>query len=205
MENLTEKTKQRRSKTRGSILVDERDIPVHDEYIEQIRNSGLSIRTTSKWLNAVSVSGPIDQLYRIGTSTFIKKIDPVLGGKRKDPVQKSLFKPAEKSGRNDYGSSFDQLDQINAIAAHEAGYTGTGVRVLMLDTGYYTDHEAIPDDQIIAEWDFINNDGETQNEDNDDESQHNHGTYTLSALGGRFDGELYGPAFEAEFLRRHMV
>ena len=91
LENLTKKTKQRRTKTRGENLVDERDIPVYDEYIEHIRNSGLSIRTTSKWLNAVSVSGPIDQLYRIGTSKFIKKIDPVLGGKRKDPVQKSLF------------------------------------------------------------------------------------------------------------------
>ena len=70
----------------------------------------------------------------------------------------------------------------------------------MLDTGYYTDHEAIHEEQVIAEWDFINNDGETQNEEGDPDSQHNHGTYTLSALGGRFDGELYGPAYEAEFL-----
>ena len=184
LENLAEKTKQRRSKTRGSILVDERDIPVHDEYIESIRNSGLSIRTTSKWLNAVSVSGSLEQLNEITAFEFVQKIDPVYGGKRTDPVKISPGKSTENLDRNDYGASFNQLEQINVIAAHEAGYTGAGIRILMLDTGYYTDHEAIPDDQVFAEWDFINNDGETQNEDGDHESQHNHGTYTLSALGG---------------------
>ena len=200
MDNLNERTKQRRSKTRGPKLVDERDIPVLLDYIDEIKYTGVIIRTVSKWLNAVSVSGTIEQLRSISDFPFVKKIDPVYGGKRKSPVQRSLLKSSTEPGRSDYGPSYDQLDQINVIAAHEAGYTGAGVRVLMLDTGYYTDHEAIHGEQVIAEWDFINNDGETQNEEGDHDSQHNHGTYTLSALGGRFDGELYGPAYEAEFL-----
>ena len=200
MDNLNERTKQRRSKTRGPKLVDNRDIPVSPDYIDEIKYTGVTIRTVSKWLNAVSVSGTIEQLRSISDFPFVKKIDPVYGGKRKSPVQRSLLKSSTELGRSDYGPSYDQLDQINVIAAHEAGYTGAGVRVLMLDTGYYTDHEAIHEEQVIAEWDFINNDGETQNEEGDPDSQHNHGTYTLSALGGRFDGELYGPAYEAEFL-----
>jgi subtilisin family serine protease len=200
MDNLNERTKQRRSKTRGPKLVDNRDIPVSPDYIDKIKYTGVTIRTVSKWLNAVSVSGTIEQLRSISDFPFVKKIDPVYGGKRKSPVQRSLLKSSTELGRSDYGPSYDQLDQINVIAAHEAGYTGAGVRVLMLDTGYYTDHEAIHEEQVIAEWDFINNDGETQNEEGDPDSQHNHGTYTLSALGGRFDGELYGPAYGAEFL-----
>ena len=200
MDNLNERTKQRRSKTRGPKLVDNRDIPVSPDYIDEIKYTGVTIRTVSKWLNAVSVSGTIEQLRSISDFPFVKKIDPVYGGKRKSPVQRSLLKSSTELGRSDYGPSYDQLDQINVIAAHEAGYTGAGVRVLMLDTGYYTDHEAIHEEQVIAEWDFINNDGETQNEEGDPDSQHNHGTYTLSALGGRFDGELYGPAYGAEFL-----
>jgi subtilisin family serine protease len=200
MDNLNKRTKQRRSKTRGPKLVDNRDIPVSPDYIDEIKYTGVTIRTVSKWLNAVSVSGTIEQLRSISDFPFVKKIDPVYGGKRKSPVQRSLLKSSTELGRSDYGPSYDQLDQINVIAAHEAGYTGAGVRVLMLDTGYYTDHEAIHEEQVIAEWDFINNDGETQNEEGDPDSQHNHGTYTLSALGGRFDGELYGPAYEAEFL-----
>ena len=200
MDNLDNRTRTRRSKVRHFSLVDNRDIPVPTEYTEKVRSTGVLIRTVSKWLNAVSVSGTIEQLRSISGFPFVKKIDPVYGGKRKSPVQRSLLKSSPEPGRSDYGPSYDQLDQINVIAAHEAGYTGAGVRVLILDTGYYTDHEAIHEEQVIAEWDFINNDGETQNEEGDPDSQHNHGTYTLSALGGRFDGELYGPAYEAEFL-----
>ena len=200
LDNLDDRTRIRRSKVRHFSLVDNRDIPVPTEYTEKVRSTGVLIRTVSKWLNAVSVSGTIEQLRSISDFPFVKKIDPVYGGKRKSPVQRSLLKSSTEPGRSDYGPSYDQLDQINVIAAHEAGYTGAGVRVLMLDTGYYTDHEAIHEEQVIAEWDFINNDGETQNEEGDPDSQHNHGTYTLSALGGRFDGELYGPAYEAEFL-----
>ena len=200
LDNLDNRTRMRRSKVRHFSLVDNRDIPVPTEYTEKVRSTGVLIRTVSKWLNAVSVSGTIEQLRSISGFPFVKKIDPVYGGKRKSPVQRSLLKSSTEPGRSDYGPSYDQLDQINVIAAHEAGYTGAGVRVLILDTGYYTDHEAIHEEQVIAEWDFINNDGETQNEEGDPDSQHNHGTYTLSALGGRFDGELYGPAYEAEFL-----
>ena len=200
LDNLDNRTRMRRSKVRHFSLVDNRDIPVSPDYIDEIKYMGVTIRTVSKWLNAVSVSGTIEQLRSISDFPFVKKIDPVYGGKRKSLVQRSLLKSSTELGRSDYGPSYDQLDQINVIAAHEAGYTGAGVRVLMLDTGYYTDHEAIHEEQVIAEWDFINNDGETQNEEGDPDSQHNHGTYTLSALGGRFDGELYGPAYEAEFL-----
>jgi subtilisin family serine protease len=200
LDNLDNRTRMRRSKVRHFSLVDNRDIPVSPDYIDEIKYTGVTIRTVSKWLNAVSVSGTIEQLRSISDFPFVKKIDPVYGGKRKSPVQRSLLKSSTELGRSDYGPSYDQLDQINVIAAHEAGYTGAGVRVLMLDTGYYTDHEAIHEEQVIAEWDFINNDGETQNEEGDPDSQHNHGTYTLSALGGRFDGELYGPAYGAEFL-----
>ncbi len=70
----------------------------------------------------------------------------------------------------------------------------------LLDTGFFTDHEALVDQSVVAEWDFINNDPETQNEPGDDEDQHNHGTYTFSALGGAHDGDLYGPAYGASFL-----
>ncbi|MBQ34348.1 MAG: hypothetical protein CMG32_05845 [Candidatus Marinimicrobia bacterium] len=200
LDNLDDRARMRRSKVRHFSLVDNRDIPVSTKYIEEVRSSGILIRTVSKWLNAVSVSGTIEQLRSISGFPFVKKIDPVYGGKRKSPVQRSLLKSSTEPGRSDYGPSYDQLDQINVIAAHEAGYTGDGVRVLILDTGYYTDHEAIHEEQIIDEWDFINNDGETQNEEGDPDSQHNHGTSTLSVLGGWKDGQLYGSAYEAEFL-----
>jgi subtilisin family serine protease len=69
----------------------------------------------------------------------------------------------------------------------------------MLDTGYYQDHPALEDIPVVAEWDFINDDGETQNEPGDDTSQHDHGTITWSILGGYAPGELIGVAYGASF------
>jgi len=73
----------------------------------------------------------------------------------------------------------------------------------MLDTGYdYKFHEAFSHLNVLIEFDFINDDSTTQNEpeNNDASSQHNHGTYTLSALGGFKEGQLIGPAYGAKFL-----
>ncbi|HIB29597.1 MAG TPA: hypothetical protein EYO24_03690, partial [Candidatus Marinimicrobia bacterium] len=42
MDNLNERTKQRRSKTRGLKLVDERDIPVSPDYIDEIKYTGVT-------------------------------------------------------------------------------------------------------------------------------------------------------------------
>jgi subtilisin family serine protease len=52
---------------------------------------------------------------------------------------------------------------------------------------------------VIAEWDFIFDDGETQNQPGDDPEQHWHGTATWSILGGFAPGQLIGPAYGASF------
>ena len=202
--DLNPRSKWRRSKVRTSI-VDFYDIPVNSIYIDSILSTGANLRVTSKWLNAISIEAKLSQISRIANFPFVYKIEIVLSGKR-NPIQKEkILEKGIKVNQPDglilnYGNSYDQLNQINVVAAHEAGYKGQGIIVLMLDTGYYTEHEAINKDQIIAEWDFINDDSTTQNEPGDSLYQHNHGTYTLSALGGSKDGMLYGPAFEANFI-----
>ncbi len=200
LSDMDERTRWRRGKTRGNSLVDERDIPVNSGYVLSVTRTGAQIRVSSRWLNAVSVSATPGMIRQIAEFPFVKRIDPVFGGKRMDPPEESPQYHDPGANRTEYGNSFDQLQQIGVIDAHATGYTGEGIRVLMLDTGFYKDHESIHTDQIIAEWDFINNDGNTQNEPGDPENAHNHGTYTLSTLGGSFDGQLYGPAYNAEFL-----
>jgi len=197
---LHNKTKKRRSKVRSNSLVDVRDIPVSREKIEKIQSIGAKIHTESKWLNAVSISASFEQILSISNLFCVKNIIPVGRGKRKIPKLSPLNLKLNRTTQIDYGPSYDQLDQINVIAAHSSGYTGQGIRILILDTGYFKDHEAIPNDQIVGEWDFVNNDGETQNEDGDPVTQHKHGTQTLSILGGRIEGTLYGSAYESEFL-----
>ncbi|MFQ6673614.1 MAG: S8 family peptidase [Fidelibacterota bacterium] len=207
---LTQPAVSRRSKVMGNTIVSFRDIPVNDLYIDRVIASGASLRQKSRWLNAVSVSATEEQLAAISLFSFVASIDPVLVHKRPLTKEEELLPlqgwgqprglPTGTADTLDYGNSADQIRQIRGDLAHEAGYAGQGVVVLMLDTGYFKDHESIQKDRIIAEWDFINGDGNTQDEGGDSVRQHSHGTYTLSALGGFKPGSLIGPAYESKFL-----
>jgi len=202
---MNPRTRWRRAKVNRE-NADFSDIPVCRDYVSKVLLYGAKLRTTSKWLNAISVSIPVDSLPLLAQLKFAYKIDLVLKFKLSPEISKSpipgsltkdIFAPAATLN---YGESYDQLNQINVIAAHEDGYAGQNVYVLILDTGFLKDHEAIHKDQIIAERDFINNDGNTQDKPGDTVSQHSHGTYCLSALGGSMDSKHYGPAYESNFL-----
>lgn len=199
------RTKVRRQKVRKGLLADERDLPVQSRYIHAVLEIGARFRTVSRYINAVSVRIPRKLLPAVAELPFVQEIRPVAKAERVIPPQD--WEPRDARCINpdaaellNYGPSFNQLNQINVIAAHDSGYSGAGVLVCLLDTGFFKDHEALVNQPIVAEWDFINNDPQTQNEPGDDPDQHNHGTFTWSTLGGAHDYDLYGPAYGASFI-----
>lgn len=175
------------------------DLPVSENYIESVLSSEVKLRAVSRWLNAVSVSALPEDIDNIGTFGVVRKT------KRIHKVTKRSIKRNTRdefvyTSDADYGSSFDQNEQINAIAAHDLGYTGADVWLLMLDTGYYTEHAAFQAERIVAEYDFIQGDSVTSNQEGDVQNQHNHGTATAATAAGYLDGELRGSAFGAKLL-----
>ena len=57
-----------------------------------------------------------------------------------------------------------------------AGITGQGVIIGMLDTGFRTTHEALIGLPVLAAYDFVNDDGNVDNEVGDPSNAKNHGT-----------------------------
>ncbi|MFA7331256.1 MAG: S8 family serine peptidase [Candidatus Delongbacteria bacterium] len=174
------------------------DRRVSASYLKSIRETGVRVRTQSRWFNAVSVSATPAQLQKLRALPFVRELRPVATGRRR-PDPRMVGRP-DAAARLQYGTSFNQLEMLGVPAAHDAGLSGVGIRVLMLDTGFYTDHQAFGTGRVLEEWDFINQDGETQNQPGDPEAQHRHGTATATALGGHWPGELYGPAYACQFL-----
>jgi serine protease AprX len=203
----------RRARSMGRDVVDFHDISVPERYLESVARTGAHVARTSRWLNAVSVEATPAQLEALAGLGFVAKIEPVRGT-RKDGKRDGLAPTANRgssppppriaSDRYDYGPSRDQIDQINVTTAHAARLSGAGVIVAMFDTGFQHEHPAfaqiLADGRLLAQYDFVKNDGETQNEPGDNPQQHVHGTFTWSTLGGFFEGELVGPAFGASFL-----
>lgn len=201
-----ERSLERRARRSNGPLVDERDLPLNAPYLRALEDAGCEIVVASRYLNAASAWATPDGILAARDLPFVRKIDRVQTARRDIP-EKIMDRPLdERRGEGprgapavDYGTSYTQLDLMNAIPLHDANLHGEGVLVAMLDTGYNRGHESLIHLDIIAERDFINNDPVTENQPGDPANQHNHGTYTLSALGGYAPGNLVGPAWAATF------
>jgi hypothetical protein len=191
------------------------DIPVQSAYVDRLRDFGATVRHTSRWLNAASVEIDASQLDQLSSQPFVHEIRPMIGFKRIYETPENITNtavgqqkspsPAGISDVLNYGPSLAQLTQIDVPAAHTAGYRGQGVIVCMMDTGFRKDHivfaHAYAEGHVLAEHDFIFNDGNTFDSVGvDAPGQMSHGTLTWSTLGGAFDGQHYGPAFESQFV-----
>ncbi|SVE17841.1 uncharacterized protein METZ01_LOCUS470695, partial [marine metagenome] len=111
-ESMNHRTIQRRKKVKNlNNLVDEYDIPVSMSYIESVKENGVKIRTISRWLNAVSVDGTFQQIELVSKYSFVKKIEPVLSGKRREIKVKPQLNKIQ-SDSSFYGNSYNQLNQI---------------------------------------------------------------------------------------------
>jgi len=204
-ENLSPKAKERRLRRGKGALTDIKDVPVNPVYISQLSKiDGVEIRHQSRWLNAVSANLTQDAYNRLMQLQFVSRISavksfirqPDIGNQDDDP-------PPEQNPRRDwnlnYGGSLRQNEFMNVPELHDRGYSGRGILIGMLDTGYNNlDHTCFRDIDILAVWDFVNDDGNVGDEE--DMGIGNHGTRTLSIVGGFEPGSMIGMAYGATFV-----
>jgi len=207
---ISEKSLKRRGKVLSkSSLIKFEDIPINQNYIDQLGSFGFNVKHKSKWFNAVS--GYINKagITSISRLHFVKSIDIVQKLKSNDnnpdvkesnnQQYKSLIQPDGLFSLN-YGSSFTQNQQINVPAVHDLGFNGQGVTVCLMDAGFNRlSHEVFSSMKIIAAYDFVNNDPDV-GDDSTDMGNGTHGTQTLSSIGGFKEGELIGPAFGSDYI-----
>ncbi|MHC5108329.1 MAG: S8 family serine peptidase [Planctomycetota bacterium] len=193
-------------------LFDEADLPVPTAHVNQVHATGAAVKVTSRWLNAVSAVATREQINSIAVLPFVSKIQPVRSTGTIRPVN---FDPAHEAAQDSngsptagagsfYGESQEQLAQINLTALHDLGFTGDGVVVGVLDTGFKRTHAAFNEPghpvNVLAEYDFVNDDPDTSSELGDPETQHSHGTYILGVIGAYQPNVLVGGAYDASFV-----
>ena len=189
---------------RTGLLVHERDLPVSENYIQQVEAFGVTVVHRSRWLNAISIwVKDSTEAQAIQQLSFVKKIQNIARGRRSDPEEK-VVSSLKANATFDYGRTQAQLRQINLIKMHEDGFTGQGVVVCVLDTGFKRTHLAFNQPghviQVLAEYDFVKDDANTAPEAGDASDQHDHGTEVLSVIGAYFPGEYIGGAPDASFI-----
>lgn len=203
---LSTRALERRAKVRTQAnLIDETDFALYQPYLDELAKLDLSPVVKSRWLNAVSVVATPQQVAVVKNLSFVQSARLVACLKQ-PPVREATpseiaFPKVNGPHRYAYGTSFSQMNQIVATTLHDAGITGRGVLVGMLDSGFeWQTNEAFAQLKVVGERDFINDDDVTKNEVGDPGGQDSHGTETLSTIAGFFPGQLIGPAFDARFL-----
>jgi serine protease AprX len=201
--------KRREKMQEKSSLIDFTDLPVCTDYISKLKAEGFEIKQISKWFNGVSGYITKGEFDKITGLPFVDKADIVYQLKKKPEITGQKLNLNYKINPNskptgvkalDYGPSFDQLNQINVPALHNLGYDGQGITICVMDAGVTRlNHEAFDSLKIIATYDFVNHRtyiGDAQGGHGTGE----HGTHTLSLIGGYKPGKIIGPAYGSNFI-----
>ncbi|MBL7885697.1 MAG: S8 family serine peptidase [Flavobacterium sp.] len=203
LQMLTQRALDRRA-TQG-IPLNVNDAPIEPTYYIQVATyEGITVKAKSKWMNCVHVRGTQQSILALNELSFVQSIqfaDNSLnsGGKKSNPKPISpINKTLDVAESFNYGNSQNQIQMLNGHLIHQANYTGQGKIIAVLDSGFINVDSTSPfqrlfdNNLILGGYNYV-----SQNEDV--YSLHNHGTMTLSCMGGFVDGELVGTAPNANY------
>ncbi len=195
------------------------DQALYPPYIVTLRETGVYIRHSLKWLNAVSIEANETQLAHIRQLPYVASIVPLSYTSQRQYYPSTADYPFRFSGSPPTpathhiplhstsqitDSKLDTLYNLYRNLMHsevmeKLALSGKGVRIAVFDAGFEETltHPAlahlVEGNQIIAAKDFY---------DGDDDPYHHslHGTQVLSCLAGMYKDQPIGFAQGAEFL-----
>lgn len=202
---LTQRALDRR--TAQNIPITIQDVPVEQTYIDQVvAATGITVKAKSKWLNCVHVRGTQTDVNALSSLSFVQSIhfaDNSLNNKMAQPnVGEATINPVNKNMNVEvnfnYGNSANQIQMLNGDYLHQQNYTGQGKIIAVLDSGFINVNSTAPfqrlfdNNLILGGYNFVNRTTNVYD-------LHNHGTMTLSCMGGYVDGQLVGTAPDAQY------
>jgi len=181
-----------------NIPVDSSDFPVNPAYVQELLIPGISLHSTSRWLNGVTVITVDSALMsQVRALPFVSWVQYT--GKKPSvqpaPRKKSKFESTELN----YGTADTQITQLNGNVLHESGYTGEGVLIGVLDAGFLNIHTNPAFDSLRLQNRLV---GVKNIVDPgvDVNTQHQHGTLVLSVMAGNLPEVYLGTAPHASYL-----
>ncbi len=176
------------------LALDQHDLPVASAYLQSLRDLGLDVVGTSRWLNAAAVQGDAADWTAVKAMPQVIGMRPVANFTRYSaPTEANLETLLPTGTAPEYGRAERQNTMINIAPLHEAGITGKGVTVAVLDAGFpgVDKVDAFAklreEGRIVATYDFV-----------EDTSYvywaSSHGTNVLSTIAADLPGEMVGTA-----------
>ncbi len=190
-------------KTDLGIPIDERDVPVNEAYITQVKNSsGITVYAKSKWFNAVHVRGTesdVNALLALGFVSEIEFADDDLNASRALQPIPDKFAFEERVDFN-YGNTQNQVEMLNLQSLHQQDLTGEGIVVAVMDSGFPGVNTIAPFQRLrdlgklMGGYDFVSRTSDVYAFSSSD-----HGTKVLSTMAGYVQDQFVGTAPDASY------
>ena len=179
------------------IAIDSLDYEVSPIYLDSVQTLGASILHTSRWMNGATVQASEEVIEVIEACEFVESAEKTRGDEEMRLLgdeargERTPQKSADFSGTP---QAREQLDQLNLLPLHQAGYKGRGIRIGIADGGFYRANSmlSLPQDQCLGYADL------TDEKEDIFGSSGSHGTMCLSTIMAT-QVDYTGAATEAEY------
>ena len=212
---LSERSIERR--TRQGLSVDSTDLPVPRQYVRQFAVKGATVLGTSRWQNTVVVrAADTLVLNRLAQLPIVREARCVYIApdsiEKNDDVSWNVHDSFNRwdSVRNEpYGMAAHQIEMLNGLRLHEAGFTGKGMVIAILDGGFqnYDRIPALQHARVLGVRDFVEPAGQTGSTNYTSNTspvgksfhQIDHGTRVFSAMVAYAPEVMIGTAPDASY------
>lgn len=185
-----------------NIKIDHLDVDIFPQYLEIIRNEGLSVVYKSRWLNAVVVATKQSTIPSLPIIHKFWLIDTMPEGQwliDKDTfVESGKILTKNLNENNAYGASDGIAQFLGLKKLHKAGFTGKGVKVVVFDGGFSNVQKLSIFDTLRADHRFWFQKDFSQNKRNIFKAGQ-HGTQVLSCMAAYSPGTYIGTGYGATY------
>lgn len=192
-------------KNKDGIAIDSRDVPVNESYISQIKTvAEITVFAKSKWFNSVYVRGTETDINALRDNfDFVDNIefaDKNLNFAGRTEASDNKFLIEDTTISFTYGTTANQIEMINADVLHLADFTGEGILVAVMDSGFPNvdtmgAFQRLRDNNdLLGGYDFVD-----RTENVYEFSGGDHGTRVLSDMAGFIEDQFVGTAPDASY------
>lgn len=195
-----------------NVTITSEDFPVNPQYVQGVtQTANCNVLLQLRWMNGVVIQ-TVDTvgLQNVYALPFVDSANSKrfvnTGVSNGDKFVRNAVEYDFEKGKTaqttsiDYGAAINQNTMIHVDKLHDLGFTGTGMRIAVLDAGFRgADSSDVlghiwSNNQLIDEWDFV------ANAPMDFNIHSTHGTDVLKCIGANSPGVYVGSAPDAEYL-----
>lgn len=205
-ELYTQKALKRREKVNRPLTIN--DAVLYQPYIDKIIEIGGEVKAKLRFNNYIVAELDSLQASKLEELNFIKaytitdsKLMPLSLKNNVNYNQQTNYTQLLLNNTFDYGKSQNHIELLNIHKLHQFGINGENILFGIVDTGFkWKNTKFLNNINVIEEYDFVNQDTVTSNQNGDLDNHDNHGTNVLSIIATNQNNQYMGVASASQFI-----